>query len=143
VPITYVDFHAQFPAVSHLLGCWEILCAKSLEFADFTGRARQLLGNAKPDDCYRPAFWKQLRWFALVEPQEDVLPMRAKFGQREDSDPTLAWNFLTSKQPFWMTGPDVIAAKLMTGKPLKILKAIKIVPREVQSGLTTVKLYRR
>ncbi len=27
------------------------------------------------------------------------VPMRAKFGQREVSDPTLAWNFLTSKQP--------------------------------------------
>ena len=40
-----------------------------------------------------------------------------------------------------MTGPDVIAAKLMTGKPLKILKAIEVIPHGVQSGLTPVKLY--
>jgi hypothetical protein len=33
VPITYLDFHAQFPAVSNLLDCREILCAESLEFA--------------------------------------------------------------------------------------------------------------
>jgi hypothetical protein len=32
VPITYLDFRTQFPAVSHLLGCREILCAKSLKF---------------------------------------------------------------------------------------------------------------
>ena len=87
------------------------------------------------DDCFSPAFWKQLRWFALVEPNEDVVPMRAKFGKRADSDPTLAWDFLTSKQPFWMTGPDAIAAKLMSGKPLKILEAIEVIPHGVQSGL--------
>ena len=93
------------------------------------------------DDCFRPEFWKELRWFALVEPNDHVVPMRAKFGQREDSDPTLGWNFLTSKQPFWITGADAIAAKLMTGRPLKILEAIKVVPHGVQAGLLPVKLY--
>jgi hypothetical protein len=51
VPVTYLDFHAQFPAVSKLLDCREILSAKSLEFADFTAGARQLLEHVKPDDC--------------------------------------------------------------------------------------------
>ena len=40
-----------------------------------------------------------------------------------------------------MAGPDVIAAKLMTGKPLKILEAIKVVPHGVQPGLAPVQLY--
>jgi hypothetical protein len=141
IPVTYVDFHAQFPAVSHRLCCRELLCAESLEFPDFTKGARELVERASLDDCFRPNFWKGLRWFALVEPNDDVVPMRAKFGQRVDSDPTVAWNFLTSKQPIWMTGPDVIAAKLMTGKPLKILKAIKVVPHGVQPGLVPVKLH--
>ena len=92
-------------------------------------------------DCFRPAFWKQLRWFALVEAHDDVLPIRAKFGKSEDCDPTLGWDFLISKQPFWVTGPDAIAAKLMTGKPLKILEAIEIVPHGVQPGLMPVKLH--
>jgi hypothetical protein len=141
LPVTYLDFHAQFPAVSKLLDCRQILCAESLEFPDFTAGARQMVERVELEDCFRPAFWKQLRWFALVEPQEDVAPMRAKFGLRTDSDPTLAWNFLTSKQPIWMTGPDVIAAKLIAGKPLKILEAIKVVPRGVQPGLKMVKLH--
>ena len=139
--MTYVDFHAQFSSISKLLGCREILCAESLEFADFTVGARQILERAKLSDCFRPAFWKKLRWFALVEPDEDVVPMRAKFGQRADSDPTMAWNFLTSKQPVWMTGLDVIAAKLTTGKLPRIIKATKVVPHGVQSGLRPVKLY--
>ncbi len=141
VPVTYLDFHAQFPAVSHRLGCRELLCAESLEFPDFTIRARKMLERASLDDCFRPAFWKHLRWYALVEPNDDVVPIRAKFGRRADSDPTLGWDFLISKQPIWMTGPDVIAAKLMTGKPLKILEAIKVVPHGVQHGLVPVKLH--
>jgi len=141
LPVTYVDFHAQFPAVSKLLDCREILCAETLEFADFTTGALEMVERTTLDDCYRPAFWRQLRWFALVELKEDVVPMRAKFGHREDSDPTLAWNFLTSKQPFWITGPDAIAAKLMTGKPLRILEALEVIPHGVQSGLAPVKLY--
>lgn len=143
VPVIYLDFHAQFPAVSRLLDCRELLCAERLEFTDFTAGARQMMERATLADCFRSAFWKQLRWWALVEPQEDVVPMRAKFGQRDDSDPTLAWNFLTSKQPFWTTGLDAIAAKLMTGKPLKILEAIKVIPHGMQPGLVPepVKLY--
>jgi len=140
VPVTYVDFHAQFPAVSYLLNCREILCAESLEFPDFTKAARELVERASLGDCFRPGFWKGLRWFALVELNDDVIPIRAKFGQRADSDPTMAWNYLTSKQPIWMTGLEVIAAKLMAGKPLKILKAIKVVPHGVQPGLVPVKL---
>jgi hypothetical protein len=142
VPVTYLDFYAQFPAISDLLNCREILCAESLEFADFTAEARGMIENVTLDDCFQPALWKQqLRWFALVEPCDDVVPIRAKFGKRDDSDPTLGWDFLTSKQPIWITGPDVVAAKLMTGKPLKILKAIRVIPHGVQAGLEPVKLY--
>ncbi len=142
VPVTYVDFHAQFPAVGNLLNCRKILCAESLEFADFTAEARGMIEHVTLDDCFQPTLWKQqLRWFALVEPCDDVVPIRAKFGTRDDSDPTLGWDFLTSKQPIWITGPDVVAAKLMTGKPIKILKALKVTPNGVQAGLKPVKLY--
>ena len=141
VPIAYLDFHAQFPAVSSLLNCREICCAQSLESREFTDEARELIQRMTLKDCFRPRFWKQLRWYALVEPGEDVVPFRAKFGKRDNSDPTLAFNFLSSKQPIWMTGPDVIAAKLMSGKPLRILKAIQLVPHGVQPGLRPVKLY--
>jgi hypothetical protein len=142
VPVSYLDFHAQFSAVNSLLDCREIFCAERLEFADFTAGAREMIDRVTVDDCFRPELWKQqLRWFALVEPHEDVVPLRAKFGQREDSDPTLGWNFLSSKQPIWITGPDAVAAKLMTGKPIKILRAIKVVPHGVQPELVPTKLF--
>ncbi len=141
VPITYVDFFSQFPAIRSLLDCREILCAQSLEFADFTNGAIDMTERLTLDDCFRPEVWKQLRWFALVEPCEDVIPIRAKFGARDDSDPTLGWNFVLSKQPMWVTGLDAIAAKVTTGKQLKILKAIQVIPHGVQPGLMPIKLY--
>lgn len=141
LPVTYVDFFSRFPAVSSLLNCREILCAESMDFADFTNGAIQMTEHATLDDCFRPEFWKGLRWFALVEPRQDVLPVRAKFGTRKNSDPTLGWNFLTSKQPMWVTALDVIAAKVITGKPLKILEAIQVVPHGIQPGLRPVMLH--
>jgi len=41
----------------------------------------------------------------------------------------------------WVTGPDVIAAKLITGKPLKILEAIRVIPHGMQPGLMPIRLY--
>ncbi len=130
VGVTYVDLHAQFSAVSSSLACREILCAQSLEFPDFTAGARRMVEQTTLDDCARPEFWKRLRWYARVEANDAVLPMRAKFSKSENADPTLGWNFLTSKQPIWITGPDAIAAKLL-GKPPKILEAIAVVPHGV------------
>jgi hypothetical protein len=141
LPVTYMDFHAQFPAISEQLKCREIQCAERLEFADFAIEARNMIEKVTLDDCFQPSLWENLRWFALVEPCEDVVPNRAKFSKRENRDPTLGWDFLTSKQPIWLSGPDVVGAKLMTGKPIKILNAIKVIPHGVQAGLTPVKLY--
>jgi hypothetical protein len=50
----YLDFQAQFPAVSRLLNCREISCAASLEFPDFTAGARQMLERVELEDCFRP-----------------------------------------------------------------------------------------
>ena len=140
VPVTYVDFHAQFPSVSYLLGCREILRAESLEFSDFTNGARQILQHASLDDCFRPAFSKNSAGFRSWKP----MTMLSHSGRNLVSGwtPIQRWlGIFTSKQPIWITGLDVIAAKLMTGKPLKILQAIKVVPHGLQSGLRPEKLH--
>ena len=41
----------------------------------------------------------------------------------------------------WLSGLDVVAAKVMTGKPLKVLRAIKVIPHGIQADLFPVKLY--
>jgi hypothetical protein len=49
--------------------------------------------------------------------------------------PTRPWDGI------WITGPDAVAAKLITGKPIKILEAIKVVPSGVQAGLVPTRLF--
>jgi hypothetical protein len=49
-------------------------------------------------------------------------------------------NYLTSKTPLWFAGPDLIASAIRTGKPPRIVRAIRLVPHGKQSGMNTVKL---
>jgi hypothetical protein len=46
LPVTYVDFFSQFPAISSLLDCRGILCAQNLDFPDFTNGARNITERA-------------------------------------------------------------------------------------------------
>ena len=49
-------------------------------------------------------------------------------------------NYLTSKEPIWFAGPDIIASILLTGKVPRIEKAIRVVPHGKQAGLGSTSL---
>jgi hypothetical protein len=42
--------------------------------------------------------------------------------------------YSTSSQPVWLSGPDLVASKLLSGKVPQIEKAIRIVPHGQQQG---------
>jgi hypothetical protein len=117
-----------------LSAVWTVRSSVGLEFAatagldavfrplwqSFTAGAREVIESVTLDDCFQTEFWKEdLRWFALVEPHEDVVPVKS-LRSEEGSDPSLGWNFLSSKQPVWISGPDAVAAKLITGNLLRL-----------------------
>lgn len=49
-------------------------------------------------------------------------------------------NYLTSKEPIWFAGPDIIASILLTGKVPRIEKAIRVVAHSKQAGLGSTSL---
>jgi hypothetical protein len=49
-------------------------------------------------------------------------------------------NYLTSKEPIWFAGPDIIASILLTGKVPRIEKAIRVKPHGKQRGLASTSL---
>ena len=49
-------------------------------------------------------------------------------------------NPLTSSKPLWFAGPDVVASMLLSGKPPRILRAIRFEPIGKQKGMKSVKL---
>jgi hypothetical protein len=89
------------------------------------------------DDCTKT----KLAFFALIQPEGDIFPVRTVYGDGQTVDQTnIGLNPLTSNAPVWSAGPDVVGSALTTGRPPKILRAIRIEPIGVQKGMKSVTL---
>lgn len=136
VPVVHTDFTSQYPTVNALLGNWDFLTAERIDFQDYTQGVREMLASLKLKDAFNPEFWKRLTFFALVLPERDILPVRTVYNSRTQN---IGLNYLTSEQPVWFAGPDVVASALL-GKIPKIVKAIRVVPHGRQRDLQTTNL---
>jgi len=77
----------------------------------------------------------------LVRPDHDIFPVRAAYKDKEPDKLNIGLNYLTSEEPIWLAGPDIIASVLLnSGKVPRILKAIRILPVGKQAGLRPVQL---
>ncbi len=88
----------------------------------------------------------------LVEnPKEEPEGMREStrnFREKihsKDRDPlhnetNIGLNPLTSEKPIWYAGPDIVGSLLQTGRPPKILRAIRFEPVGVQKEMKSVNL---
>jgi hypothetical protein len=137
VPVVLVDFLSEYASVNTLLGLWQFVIAERLRVEDATDAVRHMLASLTPDDVFTPAFWKTLTVFALVEPDGDVLPVRTHYN---GTTTNIGVNPLTSQEPVWVAGPDLVAAFLLTGRAPKVRRAIRLVPEGQQAGLTRVSL---
>ncbi len=141
VPVVHTDFTSQYPSVNALLGNFIALTAETIAFIDCTDEVRELAAQVTLNRTFDPAFWKELSFFALVVPEDDIFPVRTVYNGRTQN---IGLNHLTSKEPIWFAGPDLIASCLLAGpdkaKAPRILKAIRMVPRGRQPGLKVSKL---
>lgn len=136
VPVTYVDFHAQFPAISGLLKCRELATAERLELCRFTKEMREIAAMEPGkllERCLDPKFWASfLRSFVKVQPEESVLPARCHYSEGEGFDPVIGWERVTSHEPFYVSGPTFVASCLL-GKPPAVISAVQVVPKGKQA----------
>jgi hypothetical protein len=137
VPVCPVDFMSQYPTVNELLGNWEVLTAEQVTFPDATDEIRKLLSRVTLERCFDRKFWSKFRFFALVRPGNDILPVRTVYNGTTQN---IGINYLTSKETLWFAGPDIIASILLTGKIAHIEKAIRVVARGKQAGLGSTSL---
>ena len=93
------------------------------------GKFGEGCGELTFDECFRPKFWSDLRFFALVKPKKHILPVRMMY---DGSTPNIGNNYLTSAKPIWIAGPDLIASAIQTGSAPEVVRAIRIVPRGKQ-----------
>ncbi len=135
VPVVHLDFMSMYPTVNTLMGLWQLVIAKEVRAIEATDDVVRQLAELTLDDCFDKENWPRFVGIAEVEPDGDILPVRAKYGN--------TWNI--GLNPYhsgaqWYAIPDLIASKLLTGKAPKVLRAYRFMPVGVQDGLKPVKL---
>jgi len=138
LPVVYMDFLSMYPTVNALMGLWGFHTAERIEVEDRTAEIRNLLEEVSLEECFHQEFWRRLPALVEVEPEADILPVRARY------DPgTPSWQIGVNElhsDPRWYPLPDVVASKLLTGRSPRVRRALALVPKGVQSGLREVRL---
>jgi hypothetical protein len=140
VPVRYVDFTSMYPTVFALQGLWSWVIAGRFTERDATSAARDYLAAATRETLLRRDAWPPLAGVVCrVRPDDDLLPVRARYGGHAGAW-TIGLNHLTSSVERWHLLADLVAAKLLVGKAPEILEAIAVVPEGVLPGLRPVQL---
>jgi hypothetical protein len=134
VPITYVDFHSMYPAVCINQGLWDLMRAEKVLVTDATKGTIAFMKNIKRDDLFRPEIWKRLNILCLVDPQDDMFPVRADFRPRKKPNDKISHRIAlaevcSAKEPMWYTLADCLVSYLMTGHVPRVLRALKFSPK--------------
>ena len=125
VPVCPVDFMSQYPTVNELLDNWSVLTAQERHVPGCDrGSTATSRREITLERCFDRKLWPQFKFFALVRPDNDILPVRTVYNGTTQN---IGINYLTSKEPIWFAGPDIIASILLTGKVPHIEKAIRVV----------------
>jgi hypothetical protein len=157
LPVRLVDFTSMYPSVDVLLGLWPLVTAERIATVEVTDEINQLLASITLAGCFDPARWRDWVVIADIVPDGDVLPVRADYRDDDDvsstgtdrpgqhTDPgTQNWsigvNPLHAEQALPYALPDLIAAKLLTGRAPTVRRAVRFVPVGRQPGLVPVRL---
>ena len=135
--VLYADFRSMYPSAFALLGLWQFVIAQGVEWTEWTEETRQLLDYENLADHQGRSFWKCLTVLVQVEPDEDIFPVRARYGGESR---TIGLNYLSAKFGLWYTLADCFASKLLTGKLPKIIRAIRFTPKGRQEGLKPISI---
>ncbi|MFI5399197.1 MAG: hypothetical protein ACHQ9S_27005, partial [Candidatus Binatia bacterium] len=139
VPVLCCDVLSMYPTVQALLGLREWLAAASLAVVDCTVEVQALLDQVTPERVYDPTCWRHLTFFAEIEAQGAVVPVRTHYRVGSDGF-NIGVNPLTSATPLWYAGPALVAAKLLTDQPPRVRQAWRLVPQGQHAGLQPIKV---
>jgi len=139
VPVVYVDFLSMYPTVNCLFQNWSLLTAQLIAVADATAEVQALVQNITLVDCFRPEIWPQLRGLAWLQPDGDVLPVRASYAGKGIGY-EIGINPVTADHILCYTLPDLVASKLICGRVPHIQRAVRFEPVGQLRSLRPVRL---
>lgn len=139
--VVYTDFKSMYPTVNALMELWRFVIAGGFTWTDSTAETRAFLADVTREDFHRPEAWHSLVALVKVQPDADLLPVRAKYDPSPNATNTIGLNYLSYRGEIWFTLADIIAAKVLTGKAPDIIEAITFKPGNPQSGLNPIRLF--
>jgi hypothetical protein len=131
---------SMYPTVNALMDLWRFMIAKSIEVEDATQQVKRFLENVSKERLFNPGTWRKLTAFVHLEPDGDVLPVRAVYDDNT-KDWQVGVNHLhagSSGEKIWYALPDVAASVILTGKVPRIMRAVRLIPKGRQKGLRPV-----
>ncbi|MCA9828753.1 MAG: hypothetical protein KC444_10295 [Nitrosopumilus sp.] len=133
-----LDFLSMYPTVCILQELWKFVISDKIVCRDSTLEIQKLVECFRIHDIQDKKMWKRFPCIVQIIPDNDILPVRSKFGQK------YAWNIgicnVSGTEPMWYSLADIIASKLLSGKCPKILKAISFEPAGCQKDLKTISI---
>jgi hypothetical protein len=134
--VLYCDFLSMYPSVCTLMNLWRVVAAKGIKWRESTEEVSRFLQRISLNDLQNPKTWARLTTIVQVMPNNDVFPVRAKYADERQA--TIGLNYLSRRKPLWFTLADCIAAKLLTGKCVKVLRSITFEPLDPQDNLKSI-----
>jgi hypothetical protein len=132
----YCDFLSMYPSVCTLMNLWRVVAAKGIRWRESTEEVSRFLQRISLNDLQNPKTWAKLTTIVQVMPDDDVFPVRAKYADERQA--TIGLNYLSRRKPLWFTLADCIAATLLTGKCVKVLRSITFEPLDPQDNLKSI-----
>ncbi len=99
LPIVHTDFISMYPTVFALLGMWDLVTAQSISVERCTAEAQRQLDTASTDAYFGQQVWRELNWFGEIEPDGDIVPIRAQYDPSNDAL-NIGVNQFATSQPF-------------------------------------------
>jgi len=132
-----VDLSSAYPLVAHGVGWWDAMTAEHLERRDVTEQLQVLCDRAAidPTAALNPATWAAFG-LTLAEVDLDGQPLFVEVPDAERPDGR------TVVAPAWCRGRtlslswfDALAASVLGRRPVRIVRAVRLVPVGRQGGL--------
>ena len=91
------------------------------------------------EDVRNKDTWKRLTTICKIKPDNDILPVRASYGNKNSTN--IGLNKLTSNDTsLYYALPDLIVSKFLTKKTPIIEEAITFYPIGIQDGLKEIEV---
>lgn len=127
VPVVLVDFTSMYPTVNALMGSWQLITAETITIIDDaqnTRRIQNLIDGLDAEAMGDRRLWPELLTLVEIDPDGDVLPVRAAYREGEWS---IGINYFSGdRDGHWYALGDVIGSKILAGRTPRIRRALTI-----------------